>query len=85
MKRIKCHARAGVLSAANEKAVELFLEERIGYLDIMKYVSACCEAHKSEHVVRPSLEEIVHFDGWARRWTHEAIGAASGDRFAAAA
>ena len=66
-------ACAGVLSAANEKAVELFLEEKISYLDIMKYVEACCEAHKSDHVVEPSLEDIVHFDGWAREWTAESI------------
>lgn len=64
---------SGVLSAANEKAVELFLEEKISYLDIMKYVGACTEAHKTDHVVQPSLEEIVHFDGWARDWVAESI------------
>lgn len=73
---------AGVLSAANEKAVELFLEERIGYLDIMKYVGACCEAHKADHVVAPSLEDIVHFDSWARDWTASAVS--SGKQTAAA-
>ena len=62
-----------MLSAANEKAVELFLDEKIGYMDIMKYVEACCEAHKSEHVVEPSLDEIVHFDSWARDWTLQSI------------
>ena len=66
---------AGVLSAANEKAVELFIDENIKYLDIMKFVSACCEAHKSDHVVEPSLEEIVHFDSWARDWTEAAVSA----------
>lgn len=74
--------RAGVLSAANEKAVELFLEERIGYHDIMKYVGACCEAHKTDHVGAPSLEDIVHFDAWARDWTAAAID--SGKQVAAA-
>lgn len=63
--------------------MELFLEEKIGYLDIMKYVSGCCDAHKAEHVVQPSLEEIVHFDGWARAWTAEAIS--SGRKIAMAA
>jgi 1-deoxy-D-xylulose-5-phosphate reductoisomerase len=61
------------LSAANEKAVEVFLDEKIGYLDIMKYVGDCCEAHKNDHIVEPSLEEIVHFDQWARQWTEESI------------
>ena len=35
-----------VMSAANEKAVEVFLAERIRYLDIVPLVSACCEAHQ---------------------------------------
>lgn len=73
---------AGVLSAANEKAVELFLDEKISYLEIMKFVGACCEAHKADHVVEPSLEEIVHFDSWARDWTAAAV--ASGKQVAAA-
>lgn len=58
----------GVMSAANEQAVELFLEEKIGYLDIMKVVEGCCEAHRNEFVEAPSLEEIVEYDQWARRW-----------------
>ena len=57
----------GVLSAANEQAVELFLNESIGYLDIPRVIEAACTAHRQEHKLAPSLEEIVHFDGWARR------------------
>lgn len=64
---------AGVLSAANEKAVELFLEEKISYLEIMKYVGACTEAHKTDHVLQPSLQDIVHYDGWARDWVANAV------------
>lgn len=64
---------AGVLSAANEKAVELFLNEEIQYLEIVQYVEACCTAHKAEHILMPTLDEIVHFDAWARRWTEERI------------
>lgn len=56
----------GVLSAANEKAVELFIDERISYLDIFKIVEMTCEKHKNELVHLPSLEEIVHYDQWAR-------------------
>lgn len=58
----------GVMSAANEQAVELFLEEKIGYLDIMKVVEQCCDAHRNDFVQAPSLEEIVEYDQWARRW-----------------
>ena len=39
-----------VMSAANEKAVEVFLAERIRYLDIVPLVSACCEAHQQVHI-----------------------------------
>lgn len=63
----------GVMSAANEQAVELFLEEKIGYLDIMKVVEACCEAHQKELVGAPTLEEIVHYDQWARRYVAERV------------
>ncbi|CAM6101234.1 unnamed protein product [Calypogeia fissa] len=57
----------GVLSAANEKAVELFLEEKIGYLDIIKVIEKTCDKHRQELVTAPSLEEIVYYDKWARQ------------------
>ncbi|KAJ4818080.1 1-deoxy-D-xylulose 5-phosphate reductoisomerase [Rhynchospora pubera] len=56
----------GVLSAANEKAVELFINEKISYLDIFKVVELTCDAHQKDLVVNPSLEEIIHYDLWAR-------------------
>ncbi|CAO2161838.1 unnamed protein product [Urochloa humidicola] len=58
----------GVLSAANEKAVELFIDEKISYLDIFKVVELTCNAHRNELVTSPSLEEIIHYDLWARRY-----------------
>ena len=60
-----------VMSAANEKAVEVFLREEIEYLDIVPLVSACCEAHKADLTARPTIDDIVSFDQWARDWTHE--------------
>ncbi|CAI0398652.1 unnamed protein product [Linum tenue] len=56
----------GVLSAANEKAVELFIDEKIRYLDIFKVVELTCAKHQEELVTSPSLEEIIHYDLWAR-------------------
>lgn len=56
----------GVLSAANEKAVELFIDEKISYLDIFKVVELTCSAHRDELVTSPSLDEIIHYDLWAR-------------------
>ncbi|CAK9138617.1 unnamed protein product [Ilex paraguariensis] len=58
----------GVLSAANEKAVELFIDEKINYLDIFKVVELTCDKHEAELVSSPSLEEIIHYDLWARRY-----------------
>eukprot|EP00210_Caulerpa_lentillifera_P009278 g8843.t1 len=56
----------GVFSAANEKAVELFLDEKISYIDIVKYIEATCEHHKKELDFYPGIDEIVYFDKWAR-------------------
>ncbi|KAK4843723.1 hypothetical protein QYF36_011823 [Acer negundo] len=56
----------GVLSAANEKAVEMFIDEKISFLDIFKVVELTCDKHRSELVISPSLEDIIHYDSWAR-------------------
>lgn len=53
-----------VLSAADDVAVELFLEHRIGFLDIAKLVEEAMEEHRS--IPNPSLEEILAADAWAR-------------------
>ncbi|BBN18277.1 1-deoxy-D-xylulose-5-phosphate reductoisomerase [Marchantia polymorpha subsp. ruderalis] len=58
----------GVLSAANEKAVELFLEERIGYLDIIKLIEKTCDKHRQDLVLQPALDDIVNYDQWARQY-----------------
>ncbi|KAI7754074.1 hypothetical protein M8C21_009589 [Ambrosia artemisiifolia] len=58
----------GVLSAANEKAVEMFIDEKISYLDIFKVVELTCQKHQDELVTAPSLEEIIHYDLWAREY-----------------
>ncbi|PPD79787.1 hypothetical protein GOBAR_DD23269 [Gossypium barbadense] len=38
----------------------------ISYLDIFKVVELTCEKHQEEFVATPSLEEIIHYDLWAR-------------------
>jgi len=53
-----------VLSAADEVAVELFLKKKIGFLDIARLVERTLERHNG--VRRPSLEEIIAADKWAR-------------------
>ncbi|CAI5514953.1 unnamed protein product [Closterium sp. Naga37s-1] len=61
----------GVLSAANEQAVEMFLDDKIHYLDICRVIEATCDRHRNDLVLAPSLEDIVHFDQWARVYAAE--------------
>ena len=53
-----------VLSAADEVAVQLFLERRIGFLDIAKLVEKVLDQHRG--IDHPSLEDILEADTWAR-------------------
>jgi 1-deoxy-D-xylulose-5-phosphate reductoisomerase len=53
-----------VLCAADEVAVQLFLEHRIGFTDIARIVQETLEQHRS--INQPSMEEILAADNWAR-------------------
>ncbi|MDY7018703.1 MAG: 1-deoxy-D-xylulose-5-phosphate reductoisomerase [Chloroflexota bacterium] len=55
-----------VLCAADEIAVELFLNRKIGFTDIAKIVQMTLEQHQS--IAQPSLEEILAADTWAREY-----------------
>lgn len=46
-----------VFNAANERAVQLFLERKIGYLEIPELIKECMERHKN--IEQPSLDEIL--------------------------
>ena len=46
-----------VYNAANEMAVALFLDRKIGYLQITEYIERAMLAHKK--IVNPSLEEVL--------------------------
>ena len=56
------------------QAVEMFLDEKIGYMDIVKVVENCCDTHQQELLQKPSLDEIVHYDQWARDWVSSSMG-----------
>ncbi|KKI99635.1 1-deoxy-D-xylulose-5-phosphate reductoisomerase [Prochlorothrix hollandica] len=56
-----------VLNAANEQAVALFLEEKIGFLDIPKVIEQTCDRHRNDNQPNPSLEDILTADQWARQ------------------
>ncbi|MFM5982773.1 MAG: 1-deoxy-D-xylulose-5-phosphate reductoisomerase [Sphaerospermopsis kisseleviana] len=56
-----------VLNAANEQAVALFLEEKIGYLDIARCIEWVCDRHQNDNTQNPSLDDILAADQWARQ------------------
>ncbi|MFB2939076.1 1-deoxy-D-xylulose-5-phosphate reductoisomerase [Aerosakkonemataceae cyanobacterium BLCC-F154] len=56
-----------VLNAANEQAVALFLDEKIGFLDIPKCIEWVCDRHRTDHQQNPSLDDILAADKWARQ------------------
>ncbi|MBE9118740.1 1-deoxy-D-xylulose-5-phosphate reductoisomerase [Lusitaniella coriacea LEGE 07157] len=56
-----------VLNAANEQAVALFLEEKITFLDIPRYIEYVCDRFQTQNTLTPSLEDILAADRWARQ------------------
>jgi 1-deoxy-D-xylulose-5-phosphate reductoisomerase len=54
-----------VLNAANEAAVGLFLEHKIGFQDITAVCRAVLDAHTYDP--SPALADLMRADGWARR------------------
>ncbi len=61
-----------VLNAANEVAVQAFLDGRLAFPAIWRTVAAVMEAHTvTEH---PGLEALVEADAWARRAATERLG-----------
>jgi 1-deoxy-D-xylulose-5-phosphate reductoisomerase len=56
-----------VLNAANEQAVDLFLHEKIRFLDIPRLIETVCDRHHPHNHSNPTLEDILAADQWARR------------------
>lgn len=56
-----------VLNAANEQAVALFLNQKIGFLDIPRLIETVCDRFSSQNTANPSLEDILAADQWARQ------------------
>jgi 1-deoxy-D-xylulose-5-phosphate reductoisomerase len=54
-----------VLNAANEVAVEAFVNRRIGFPEISAVVRRAVERHRT--VPHPTLQQILEADAWARR------------------
>lgn len=58
-----------IMNAANEVAVEAFLRGESGFLRIYELIEAAMNA--GEVVYRPSLEQLLEADRWARAFTRE--------------
>jgi 1-deoxy-D-xylulose-5-phosphate reductoisomerase len=61
-----------VLNAANEVAVECFLNKKIGFDEIPRIISATLEAHAP--LPAASLAVVLDADAWARRYACELAG-----------
>lgn len=61
-----------VLCGADEVAVELFLSRQIKFTDIAKLVEKALGQHVTKS--RPSLEEIIEADTWAREKVQQLAG-----------
>ena len=61
------------LCGADDKAVEMFLSGRIGFLDIGRVIEGVLEDHVS--VSQPSLDQITAAARWARHKAGEVAGA----------
>jgi 1-deoxy-D-xylulose-5-phosphate reductoisomerase len=62
---------AAVFNAANEVAVQEFIEGRIKYVDITELIEHCLNKHNAKTSV--SLEELLEADAWARREVIECL------------
>jgi 1-deoxy-D-xylulose-5-phosphate reductoisomerase len=60
-----------VLSAANEVAVEAFLNKNIGFTDIIETVRQVLDRHRI--IDRPDLSAVMEADAWAREEAHECL------------
>ena len=60
------------LCGADDAAVELFLDRRIGFLDIAPVIRDALEDHQPVH--DPSAEDIVSAAAWARQRVREVAG-----------
>jgi 1-deoxy-D-xylulose-5-phosphate reductoisomerase len=60
-----------VLNGANETAVDAFLEERIGFLQIPRLIQETMERHQTKQSI--SLEDILYAHSWAQQEARKII------------
>jgi 1-deoxy-D-xylulose-5-phosphate reductoisomerase len=60
-----------VLNAVNEVSVGLFLEGKIGFIDIPYVINRVMERHTVN--INPCLDDIIEVDQWARKTVEKEI------------
>ncbi|MHA1523125.1 MAG: 1-deoxy-D-xylulose-5-phosphate reductoisomerase [Alphaproteobacteria bacterium] len=65
-----------VLNAANEVAVECFLQNRLGFLKIVELVEECLDHAESQGLMTPpgGIDEVVKLDQQARQLARNVLG-----------
>lgn len=66
-----------VMNGANEAAVEMFLKEKIGFLDIPRMIEGVMKKHNVN--INPNLNDIIEIDIWARK-TAQTLGIQEEDK-----
>ena len=69
---LRAHGTAPVvLNAANEVAVEAFLDRKLGFMGIPRVIDKALSAHQPENL--STLEVVRRVDQWAREYARDAI------------
>jgi len=63
-----------VMNAANEVAVQGFLDGQIGFLDIAKIIEGTMLAYTGEKGEQVSIESILNKEQWARDFARKGVG-----------
>ena len=60
-----------VLNASNEEAVKMFLDRKISFTDIPRFIEKVMDKHNV--IYSPNLYEILEVDKWAREETYKLV------------
>lgn len=60
---------SAIMNGANEKAVQLFLDRKISFLDIERLIIGCLA--QAEYINDPDLEQVIASDCWAQQWVED--------------
>jgi 1-deoxy-D-xylulose-5-phosphate reductoisomerase len=55
-----------IFNAANEQAVNLFLEQKIKFIDIVKLIEDVLSIFSDKNIDNPTIDELKYYDNWAR-------------------